>query len=171
MILECNSQAKLFSILAKFHNEHLSTDIPHFQIGSLVFLSNLATCSFSGQNIMELMQNQLQEGVEKLQSLQKQQQKTLSTRQMLDSQLSENKLVKEEMDKVDAEAKVFKLIGPALVRQDVTEAKGNVDKRISYITGELKRQDDLLGDLDKQQESERERLQALQGQMQKLAQA
>ena len=153
------------------HNEHLSTDIRHFQIGSLVFLSNLATYSFSGQNIMELMQNQLQEGVEKLQSLQKQQQKTLSTRQMLDSQLNENKLVKEEMDKVDAEAKVFKLIGPALVRQDVTEAKGNVDKRISYITGELKRQDDLLGDLDKQQESERERLQALQGQMQKLAQA
>jgi prefoldin beta subunit len=120
---------------------------------------------------MEIMQTQLQEGVEKLQSLQKQQQKTLSSRQMLDSQLNENKLVKEEMDKVDAEAKVFKLIGPALVRQDVSEAKGNVDKRIAYITGELKRQDDLLGDLDKQQESERERLQALQGQMQKLAQA
>jgi prefoldin beta subunit len=120
---------------------------------------------------MEIMQNQLQEGVEKLQSLQKQQQKTLSTRQMLDSQLNENKLVKEEMDKVDSEAKVFKLIGPALVRQDVSEAKSNVDKRISYISGELKRQDDLLADLDKQQEAEREKLQALQMQMQKLAQA
>ncbi len=126
---------------------------------------------FSGQNIMEIMQNQLQEGVEKLQTLQKQQQKTLSTRQLLDSQLNENKLVKEEMDKVESDAKVYKLIGPALVRQDVSEAKSNVDKRISYITGELKRQEDLLADLDKQQEAEREKLQALQMQMQKLAQA
>ena len=126
---------------------------------------------FPGQNIMDILQNQLQEGVEKLQSFQKQQQKTLSARQMLDSQLNENKLVKEEMDKVESDTKVFKLIGPALVRQDVSEAKQNVDKRIEYITGELKRQDDMLADLDKQQEAEREKLQNLQTQMQKLAQA
>ena len=126
---------------------------------------------FPGQNIMEIMQNQLQEGVEKLQSFQKQQQKTLSARQMLDSQLNENKLVKEEMDKVKSDTKVFKLIGPALVRQEVSEAKQNVDKRIEYITGELKRQDDMLADLEKQQDAEREKLQNLQTQMQKLAQA
>jgi prefoldin beta subunit len=126
---------------------------------------------FPGQNIMEIMQIQLQEGVEKLQSFQKQQQKTLSARQMLDSQLNENKLVKEEMDKVKSDTKVFKLIGPALVRQEVSEAKQNVDKRIEYITGELKRQDDLLADLEKQQDAEREKLQNLQTQMQKLAQA
>ena len=42
---------------------------------------------------MEVMQTQLQEGVEKLQNFQKQQQKTLASRQMLDSQLNENKLV------------------------------------------------------------------------------
>jgi prefoldin beta subunit len=126
---------------------------------------------FPGQNIMEIMQNQLQEGVEKLQSFQKQQQKTLSARQMLDSQLNENKLVKEEMDKVKLDTKVFKLIGPALVRQEVSEAKQNVDKRIEYITGELKRQDDMLADLEKQQDAEREKLQNLQTQMQKLAQA
>ena len=126
---------------------------------------------FPGQNIMDIMQNQLQEGVEKLQSFQKQQQKTLSARQMLDSQLNENKLVKEEMDKVKSDTKVFKLIGPALVRQEVSEAKQNVDKRIEYITGELKRQDDMLADLEKQQDAEREKLQNLQTQMQKLAQA
>ena len=72
---------------------------------------------FPGQHIMEILQNQLQEGVEKLQGFQKQQQKALSSRQMLDSQLNENKLVKDEMDKLDGDAKVFKLIGPALVRQ------------------------------------------------------
>ena len=120
---------------------------------------------------MEIMQGQLQEKVEKIQSLQKTQQKTLAARQTLDSQLSENKLVKEELDKLEDEAKVFKLIGPALVKQDTTEAKQNVEKRIEYISGELKRHDETITDLDKKQDALKEELGTLQAQMQKLAQA
>ena len=41
--------------------------------------------------------------------------------------------VKEELDLAGDDTKVFKLIGPALVNQDLTEAKGNVEKRIEYI--------------------------------------
>ena len=41
--------------------------------------------------------------------------------------------VKEELDLAGDETKVFKLIGPALVNQDLSEAKGNVEKRIEYI--------------------------------------
>ena len=41
--------------------------------------------------------------------------------------------VKEELDLADDSTKVFKLIGPALVNQDLSEAKGNVQKRIEYI--------------------------------------
>ena len=55
---------------------------------------NLQPDVFSGQNIMEILQSQLQEGVEKLQNFQKQHQKALTSRQMLDSQLNENKLVR-----------------------------------------------------------------------------
>ena len=120
---------------------------------------------------MEIMQNQMQEEVEKLQNAQKTQQKTLAARQTLDSQLNENKLVKEEMDKLEPDAKVYKLIGPALVRQDVTEAQQNVDKRIEYITGELKRHDETMKDLEKKQDEGREKLQDLQTQMQKMQQA
>jgi prefoldin beta subunit len=32
---------------------------------------------------------------------------------------------------------VYKLIGPVLVKQDLTEAKQNVQKRIDYINGEM----------------------------------
>merc|ERR1711934_134184 len=64
------------------------------------------------------MQAQMQEKVEKLQGLQKTQQKTLMARQTLDSQISENKLVKDELDGLEEDAKVFKLIGPALIRQE-----------------------------------------------------
>lgn len=34
---------------------------------------------------------------------------------------------------------VFKLIGPALIRQDLVEAKANVSKRLEFIGGELAR--------------------------------
>merc|ERR1712141_149860 len=102
-----------------------------------------------GEKIMEQLQAQLQEKVEKLQNLQKNPKKTLVARQTLDSQLNENKLVKEELDRLDEDAKVFKLIGPALVKQETTDAKQNVDKRIDYISGELKRHDETMADLDK----------------------
>lgn len=66
---------------------------------------------------MEILQSQLQEQIEKLQALQKSQQKVLVARQTLDSQLNENKLVKEELDHLEGGANVFKLVGPALIRQ------------------------------------------------------
>jgi len=124
-----------------------------------------------GEQIMQNMQSSMQEKVEKIQSLQKTQQKTLSARQTLDSQLSENKLVKEELDKLEDDAKVFKLIGPALVKQDTSEAKQNVEKRIEYIGGELKRHDETLADLDKKQDALKEELGTIQAHMQKLTQA
>lgn len=36
-----------------------------------------------------------------------------------------------------ADADVFKLIGPVLIKQELEEAKQNVAKRIDYINGEL----------------------------------
>ena len=32
---------------------------------------------------------------------------------------------------------VFKLVGPVLIKQDQAEAKGNVDKRLEFIRGEM----------------------------------
>jgi prefoldin beta subunit len=37
---------------------------------------------------------------------------------------------------LESDANVFKLIGPVLVKQDLEEARQNVNKRIDYITGE-----------------------------------
>ena len=39
---------------------------------------------------------------------------------------------------------VYKLIGPALVTQDLVEAKSNVEKRIDYISGELRRKEEAM---------------------------
>ena len=38
---------------------------------------------------------------------------------------------------MDSDATVYKMIGPVLVKQDVEEARQNVQKRIDYINGEM----------------------------------
>merc|ERR1739838_432256 len=127
--------------------------------------------TISKMNVVDMLQKQFQDSATNLQSVQKEYSKTLADRQTLDSQLNENKQVKEELDLAPDGAKVFKLIGPALVNQDLGEAKGNVEKRISYIAGELKRKDEQLAALDKKQDESREKMPEVQMQMQKLQQA
>lgn len=46
-------------------------------------------------------------------------------------------LAMQELELLDDDANVFKLIGPVLVKQDLAEAKANVNKRLEYITAEL----------------------------------
>ncbi|KAK7487298.1 hypothetical protein BaRGS_00021526 [Batillaria attramentaria] len=114
----------------------------------------------------EGLQKRLQGELEKFQAVQKDIQKAISARQQLDAQLNENTLVKEELDRVEGGANVYKLIGPVLVKQELTEARSNVQKRIDYINGELKRYDGTIKDLEKKQESHRETLAKLQHQFQ-----
>jgi prefoldin beta subunit len=45
----------------------------------------------------------------------------------------------QELNLLGDDSNVFKLIGPALIKQDLVEAKSNVSKRIEYIKGELER--------------------------------
>ncbi len=45
--------------------------------------------------------------------------------------------MKEELEKLEGDAPVFKLVGPVLMRQDLDEAKQNVAKRIEFIRGEM----------------------------------
>ncbi|KAF1784975.1 Prefoldin [Phytophthora cactorum] len=52
-------------------------------------------------------------------------------------QANENDMVKKELDLLDDEAKVYKLVGPVLLKQDVDEAKSNVNKRLEFINNEL----------------------------------
>eukprot|EP00794_Sanderia_malayensis_P015796 gene15795-17389_t len=112
------------------------------------------------------IQQQLQKEVEEFQKLQKDMQKMFTQRQQLETQLAENKIVKEEFDILEEDANVFKLIGPVLVKQDLSEAKMNVTKRIDYIQTEVKRYDKSLQELEKKQASYREGIGKLQQQYQ-----
>uniref|UniRef100_T1IUE9 Probable prefoldin subunit 6 n=1 Tax=Strigamia maritima TaxID=126957 RepID=T1IUE9_STRMM len=114
----------------------------------------------------EGLQKKLQQEVEKYKTVQRDYQKILSIRQQLDGQLNENNVVKEELDLLEPGANVFKLMGPVLVKHDLEEARQNVSKRIEYINSEMKRHDDNLKDLEKQQNALQDSLNKFQQQFQ-----
>ncbi|KAL5483763.1 hypothetical protein EMCRGX_G020175 [Ephydatia muelleri] len=104
----------------------------------------------------------LQDEIEKYRGLQKEYQKAVASRNQLDAQLTENKNVKEELDVLEDDAVVYKLVGPVLVKQELAEAKQTLEKRLEYINKELVRYAGILGDLEKKQESAAEKLGKLQ---------
>ncbi|XP_064649184.1 prefoldin subunit 6-like [Lineus longissimus] len=114
----------------------------------------------------EGLQKRLQNELEKYKIVQKDYQKYLTTRQQLEAQINENTMVKNELDVLTEDANVFKMIGPVLIKQDIVEAKSNVQKRIDYINGEIKRHDNTIKELEKKQEAHRENLTKMQHQFQ-----
>lgn len=63
----------------------------------------------------------------------------ISTRQQLETQYQENKIVLDEFTHLNEDSKIYKLTGPVLLPQDYNEAKINVEKRIEFIQEEIKR--------------------------------
>ncbi|KAJ7334563.1 Prefoldin subunit 6 [Desmophyllum pertusum] len=111
------------------------------------------------------IQQQMQSELEKFKACRK---KLISTRQQLDAQLNENKVVQEELDVIEPDGSVYKLIGPVLVKQDLEEAKQTVGKRIEYITAEIKRNDTGIKDVEKKRGVSQEALSKLQHQYQQF---
>lgn len=61
-------------------------------------------------------------------------------------QVCENELVLKELELLEEDSKVFKLIGPVLVVQELVEVKSNVSKRIDYINADMQaRTQETLG--------------------------
>ncbi|XP_043113447.1 prefoldin subunit 6 isoform X2 [Puntigrus tetrazona] len=93
--------------------------------------------------------------------------KSMSARQKLEAQLTENNIVKEELTMLDSQNTVYKLIGPVLVKQDLDEAKATVSKRLEYINGEIQRYETVLKEMERKSEQHREVLSSLQQEYQR----
>uniref|UniRef100_A0A8B9ZR55 Prefoldin subunit 6 n=1 Tax=Anas zonorhyncha TaxID=75864 RepID=A0A8B9ZR55_9AVES len=93
--------------------------------------------------------------------------KSVAARQKLEAQLTENNIVKEELELLDDTNAVFKLMGPVLVRQDMEEARATVAKRLAYITGEIKRYEQQMQEMEQKAEQRREALARLQQDLQR----
>ncbi|GAA98667.1 uncharacterized protein L969DRAFT_95108 [Mixia osmundae IAM 14324] len=112
------------------------------------------------------LESKLQVASAEYQTVQDQLQNVVLSRQKLGAQLSENQAVKKEFDALTPNNTVYKLIGPGLIRQDQAEAKANVDKRLEFITSEIKRVEKQLEELQQKGERVKSQLVELQTQLQ-----
>ncbi|XP_076926211.1 prefoldin subunit 6-like [Bidens hawaiensis] len=112
------------------------------------------------------LQKELEAKANDLSKIQKDISKNHQVRKKNTIQLGENELVLKELDLLNEDANVYKLIGPVLVKQDLAEANANVRKRIEYISAELKRLDSTLQDLEEKQNSKKEAIFKLQQRIQ-----
>ncbi|CAG9536502.1 unnamed protein product [Cercopithifilaria johnstoni] len=110
----------------------------------------------------DFVMNKFEEELAKYKQFEKEREKNIHNRQQLEGQLTENNLVKTELDLLEDGATVFKLIGPVLIKQDLAEAKQNVEKRINYITTEIKRLEETIADAATKQENQKQAVMRLQ---------
>jgi len=62
-------------------------------------------------------------------------------------------MVFKELEKLDDDANVYKLVGSVLIKQDLVEAKGNVTKRLEFIQNETDRLDKNVRGLESKQDA------------------
>ncbi|OQS01623.1 hypothetical protein ACHHYP_00529 [Achlya hypogyna] len=90
-------------------------------------------------------------------------------RQLYAQQQNENSMVKQELDLLDDGAKVYKLVGPVLLKQDTAEAKSNVSKRLEFIQNEMEKVEKKLQAKEEEAVKIRQNIASIQMQMQKSA--
>mmetsp|Transcript_9590 Transcript_9590/g.23602 ORF Transcript_9590/g.23602 Transcript_9590/m.23602 type:complete len:139 (-) Transcript_9590:270-686(-) len=116
------------------------------------------------------MQQILQDEVKKLQAVNQKIQKLAEPRSTYMTQLAENEGVIKELDTLKESDKVYKLMGPVLVQQELDVAKRDVHNRISFMKKQLKQIDAQTSDFAKEQVEIRTKIQGMQRVMMKAQQ-
>ncbi|KAG9559909.1 prefoldin subunit 6, partial [Aureobasidium melanogenum] len=115
-------------------------------------------------------QKQLQALSDEYTTLQNELQTTVAARQKLESQQQENKGVKSEFANLDDDANIYKLVGPILLKQDVSEAKSTVDGRLEFIDKEINRIEKQISDIQAKSEEKKMAVFQLQTEIQQSGQ-
>eukprot|EP00927_Polykrikos_kofoidii_P056027 TRINITY_DN50206_c0_g1_i1.p1 TRINITY_DN50206_c0_g1~~TRINITY_DN50206_c0_g1_i1.p1 ORF type:complete len:135 (+),score=49.88 TRINITY_DN50206_c0_g1_i1:68-472(+) len=108
----------------------------------------------------------LEKELEKFKALQESIQKNYESRMGLIAQQQETQLVKEEFENLEEGAIVYKLVGPVLVKQNLDDARGNVEKRAEYINGELERSNTLISGMEAEMQEKQQLLIKMQQELQ-----
>ncbi|CCI45737.1 unnamed protein product [Albugo candida] len=101
--------------------------------------------------------------------LQEELQVLVTQQQKYTQQANENSMVKQELDLVHDETKVYKMVGPVLLKQDLEEAKTNVNKRIEFINHELEKVQKKIEEKETEAIRVRKEIATIQMEMQKQA--
>ncbi|CAN0440983.1 unnamed protein product, partial [Ectocarpus sp. 8 AP-2014] len=92
-----------------------------------------------------------------------------ASRSQFYQQANENGMVKQELDLLEDEAPVFKLVGPVLIKQDLEEAKQNVAKRLELIEREMAKVSKAFEEKQKEEAAIGDEIMRMQGGMKERA--
>ncbi|KAJ0408648.1 hypothetical protein ATCC90586_006349 [Pythium insidiosum] len=115
------------------------------------------------------LKEQVDSEMARYRALQEEVQVLASQRQQFAQQANENGMVKQELDLLDDDAKVYKLIGPVLLKQEVGDAKTNVKKRLEFINNELEKVSTKIEQKEKDAVEIRKSIAQMQMEMQRRA--
>lgn len=120
---------------------------------------------------LKALEQSLQAEAEGLKALERDGQKAQQAQQQFIQQQNENQMVLKELESLEEDNAVYKLIGPVLIKQDLVEARSNVKKRLELISGELGRLDSQLKNVAKEGQRKQQQGMKMQQELQKLQQA
>ena len=112
------------------------------------------------------MYEEVQVHLKNIREIQTKRTKFIETRHQLGAQKNENDLVRDELNRLEDGAGVYKLIGPALISQDREDAKSIVEKRLEFINDQVKRVEANINQCDKEEATDSDKVVALQQKMQ-----
>jgi len=103
-------------------------------------------------------------------TVQKDMNKNINNKTQFQQQLQDNQIVMKELEVVEEDGNVYKLVGPMLIKQDLVEAKANVGKRLEYISSEMKRIDSAYKSMEKKEKEVQDEILKMQKQLQAMQQ-
>ena len=103
------------------------------------------------------------------QCIEKEQSKIRVAINNFENKKNENNIVKSELALLDDEDIVYKLIGPILVQQDISDAKLQVDSRIEIINKEIHKLEKNYQNNTKKIEANRQKIADIQGKLIQLS--
>jgi len=106
--------------------------------------------------------NQLETELNTYRAIQKEIGKVQNQISTAQTQILENEMVLKELELLEEDASVFKLIGPVLVKQELVEVKNNVTKRVEFIKSDISRLEGNVKKFEKQTETVKGNIAALQ---------
>jgi len=127
-----------------------------------------ASAAATARATLQSLEQKLEVEVKEFRALREEGLKHASLRTQLVTQVQENELVKKELDLLEPTANVFKLTGPALLKQDLSDAKSNVASRLQLLKTEMEHVEKKLTELEKKQEDKKKRVMEMQALRQRL---
>lgn len=105
----------------------------------------------------------------KFRSLQEEMAEKHQTLQQLLAQQNENEMVQQELLLLKDEDRVYKMVGPVLLKNDLDDAKLTVSKRLEFINGEIKKVENSIQELERKASEVAKKANEMQGLMQQAA--